>query len=570
MKRKTISAHYDTVFSLAHNNRDFIPKNVDAQRIKNNLNLVMAGEIANEEYPEKRDLKTLWSGYRTVSDLYWREYSFENREINRRILEIQKELRWFRWWLWKESYTDNLFLSCLRVLFLPITIAITVAAELEVEESIRNLELDREWLYVSKLEFSMKQKSLRAALQDYDLLEGTRLLSRMDAVVWQSEILLDTWLREPLRFATIEEIYNKVFEPGFRQFQARQRKCRRYEGTYLEQIRERQTQMRKAKNRSEKIRTQAEAIEIVFGIGDMDNTGYFAAQNDAVKAEELLKEFCVHLLAEPNICTVTSKELYDPRWKPPFRNGLILVNLVGHFDEATPGIHATFIPYSSGCKRGPTEQPSIGRAMAGMGYPSTWIEVLDETGEPIPKRDRNGELVRERNGKVRTKKEPDKQGIIDWIEKEKIWLQEQMLERYGWEREYKGSHPRGNLSTPDYKVARSQERLQEAERQLHRMMLDYTKRSRLIMDQVQRTVTENIEETPELQIILNYAKLCDEERYQELLSEALQTLEGISQREKDAMWLSLQTILDNVQQKRCEDKDLSKKNNDKEDKRLSK
>ena len=93
MKTKTISAHYDTVFSIAHNNRNFIPKNVDAQRIKNNFNLVIAGETAGEEYPEIRDMKELWKGYRTISNLYWSEYLFQNREINQQILEIQKDLR---------------------------------------------------------------------------------------------------------------------------------------------------------------------------------------------------------------------------------------------------------------------------------------------------------------------------------------------------------------------------------------------------------------------------------------------------------------------------------------------
>lgn len=450
MKTKTISAHYDTVFSIAHNNRNFIPKNVDAQRIKNNFNLVIAGETAGEEYPEIRDMKELWKGYRTISNLYWSEYLFRNREINQQILEIRKDLRQWQWWLWKDQGTDNLLLSFLELLILPIKIAVGVAATLEAEEEVRNLEWAKGELYLTKMEFSMEQQSLRTALRNHDRIKGTELLSRMDTAVWQSELILDTWYHEPLRFATIEEIYNKVFEPGFRQFQKKQRKCRRYEGTYLEQIRERQTRMRKSRKRGEKIRAQSEAIEIVFGIGDMDNTGYLIAKNDAKMSEELLKEFCVHLLAGKNICTVTSKELNDPQWKPPFKHGLILVNLVGHFDEATPGIHATFIPYSSGYRRGPMEQPSLGRAMTGMGYPSTWTEVLDEQGKPTPKRDRSGKIIREENGEIRTVKETEKQGIVDWIEEEKKWIQEKMLERYGWEREYKGSHPRGNLSTLEY------------------------------------------------------------------------------------------------------------------------
>ena len=203
------------------------------------------------------------------------------------------------------------------------------------------------------------------------------------------------------------------------------------------------------------------------------------------------------------------------------------------------------------------EQPSLGRAMTGMGCPSTWTEVLDEQGKPIPKRDRSGKIIREENGEIRTVKETEKQGIVDWIEEEKKWIQEKMLERYGWEREYKGSHPRGNLSTLDYKVTRSKERLQEVEQQLHRMLLDYTRRSRLLMKQMEKTVEENVQETPELQIILNYAKLCDEERYQELLSDAVQMLDDLSKREKDDMWKSLQAILDDAQRKKGNDENAT-------------
>ena len=32
MKQKTISGHYDTAYNIAHNNRTFIPRNVDERR----------------------------------------------------------------------------------------------------------------------------------------------------------------------------------------------------------------------------------------------------------------------------------------------------------------------------------------------------------------------------------------------------------------------------------------------------------------------------------------------------------------------------------------------------------
>ena len=104
--------------------------------------------------------------------------------------------------------------------------------------------------------------------------------------------------------------------------------------------------------------------------------------------------------------------------------------------------------------------------MTGMGYPSTWKDMLDEHGERVPKRDKNGNVIHNADGTVRYKQEPDGQGIIDWIEDQKRWIHNKMKIRYGWEREYKGSHSRGNLSTPDYQAARANERQAEFERQM--------------------------------------------------------------------------------------------------------
>lgn len=101
-----------------------------------------------------------------------------------------------------------------------------------------------------------------------------------------------------------------------------------------------------------------------------------------------------------------------------------------------------------------------------MGYPSTWKDILDEHGDRVPKRDKLGNIIHNADGTVRYKQESDGQGIIDWIEDQKKWIQNEMEHRYGWQREYKGSHPRGNLLTPDYQVVRAKERQEEFERQM--------------------------------------------------------------------------------------------------------
>ena len=245
MKYKTISGHYDTVYSLEQNNRKFIPQNVDYRRTSRNYNCIAAGQETYMDLEDPRYLPEFWARYRELTQLYWEERSIAT---------------------------------------------------------------------------------------------------------------------------TLEEIYGKLYEPSFRAFQDKQRPCRRYNGTYLQKIREECHEAAKMKQqtRNAKIRKTAEAIEIVFGIGDMDNTGYANAPTDAYQSELLLKDYCDHLMQSEHVCFVTTKDLETPNWQPPFKNGLIVLNLTVHCDEATQGIHLTCIPYSRGCKRGPEVQAALGRAMTGM------------------------------------------------------------------------------------------------------------------------------------------------------------------------------------------------------------
>lgn len=74
---------------------------------------------------------------------------------------------------------------------------------------------------------------------------------------------------------------------------------------------------------------------------------------------------------------------------------------------------------------------------------------------------KHAEAKNAKDGTTRYQQEPEKQEILDWIEDQKKWIQSEMEYRYGWEWEYKGSHPRGNLSAPDYQIARAKERRQE-------------------------------------------------------------------------------------------------------------
>lgn len=290
----------------------------------------------------------------------------------------------------------------------------------------------------------------------------------------------------------------------------------------------------------------AEAIEVVFCIGDMDNTGYARAPLDAKQSEILLKDYCDHLLQSPHICFVTSHEIEDPDWQPSFNNGLIVLNLVVHCDEATPGVHLTCIPYSRGCKRGPDTQAALGRAMTGMGYPSTWRQVLDDNGNPIPKKDKNGNVILNLDGTTRYMQEPDRQGIVEWLEDHKQWISKEMSKRYGWEREYKGSHPRGNLSTPDYKVARARERLAELERATQIKTQEYEERIKELTNSLAQAVYDNWENASGTDLILQYLFSCPEEQYEEVLNAAMDYLGCLPSKEQEVALQSIDELLKNA------------------------
>lgn len=436
LKTKTISMHYDSVFSLEHNNRTFTPHNVDPERTRWNYNCIAAGEAAYIDFEDPRVEREFWNRYQELNALYWSNRAIADELEYTRYREHMRYLRKCRQMIYFNP--ENEVEAFLYLLLLPLIIvgetALTIK-EIQAEAEHFNFKCERK---LQIQDFKEMKCSAREYLNECDKSYSTTYLQSMDHLVKEAARSAENYVlasetvsygfEKKERFATIDEIYSKVYEPPFRAFQDKQRPCRRYEGTYLEYIREGQREMtlKKKQNRNTKNRKTAEAVEFVIGIGDMDNTGYADAFQDAKKAETLLKDYCDHLVQQRNMCFVTTKELENPNWQPPFKHGLIILNLTVHCDEATPGIHLTCIPYSRDCKRGPAVQVALGRAMAGMGYPSTWRDVLDENGERIPKRTKDGKKIFNQDGTVRYRQEPDKQGVIDWIEEQKKWLQDEM------------------------------------------------------------------------------------------------------------------------------------------------
>lgn len=92
-----------------------------------------------------------------------------------------------------------------------------------------------------------------------------------------------------------------------------------------------------------------------------------------------------------------------------------------------------------------------------------------------------------------------------------------MLNRYGWEREYKGSLSRGNLSTPDYQVARAKERQQKAERKINEMLNSFVAHIKTQIDSLNETVDTVWHNSDDWEKVIRYLNICPQEEYGDYL-----------------------------------------------------
>ena len=246
---------------------------------------------------------------------------------------------------------------------------------------------------------------------------------------------------------TLQQVYEKLFAKPYKEWRDREIKKgrgKRFPPTYYEKI--------------EQDKQKHLCYEIIWQIGDMRDTGFVYTPDDANRAQDLLDEFAKYLLELPEVCVVTQKELDDPSWKPPFDAGLIVHHMVYHGDENSPHIHMTYIPYTTNSSKGAPIQNAFAQTFKDLGYPTTMRQVVTETGDLVWQKDEDGNL------KPQMKR--DRYGGADWVETQKVILQDMMLKEFGWERFYKGSNPRGNLILSDYRREKAAEMAKEEERKL--------------------------------------------------------------------------------------------------------
>lgn len=86
-----------------------------------------------------------------------------------------------------------------------------------------------------------------------------------------------------------------------------------------------------------------------------------------------------------------------------------------------------------------------------------------------------------------------------------------MKRRYDWDREDKGSHPRGHLSTLDYQVARAKERQEEYQHLLSESLRKYDERVYELSLKLDSTVEQQRENSSDQDIIGRYLEVCSDE-----------------------------------------------------------
>lgn len=248
---------------------------------------------------------------------------------------------------------------------------------------------------------------------------------------------------------TLEQAYEKLFQASYEKWLEKEHRKSRAKNaplTYYEKI--------------EQDKKKHLSYEVIWQIGDMDDTGYETNPEDAKIAEDILWNFAMRLMFDlPNVTYISKEKIEDTDWKPPFDAGIIITNFALNGDESTPHLHMTFVPYSDNCSRGQQTQNALAQTFARMGYKTTMKHAVDKNDELVWQNTPNGkkpQMVR------------DAFGVIEWIEEQKEWITEQIEKRMDCQRLFKGKNERGDLPLSDYRRERAAEKALEAELELQR------------------------------------------------------------------------------------------------------
>ena len=130
---KTISGHYDTVFSIAHNNRTFTPSNVDPSRSCWNYNCVTAGQPVGLAFEDKRNLAKFWADYKALSEVYWEDRRISKKLAYEEYLSHLQKMRRYRP-VCRLLY-DNGISGFITLLFIPLLLPCGIYINCKTEKA---------------------------------------------------------------------------------------------------------------------------------------------------------------------------------------------------------------------------------------------------------------------------------------------------------------------------------------------------------------------------------------------------------------------------------------------------
>lgn len=257
---------------------------------------------------------------------------------------------------------------------------------------------------------------------------------------------------------TLEQMYHKLFEKSYQKWRAKEIKKSRGDRcppTYYEKI-----QNDKQKHL---------LYEIIWQIGDMDDTGHALHPEDAEIADYILADFGINLMfGTKNVAYLNEEDIENPDWEPPFEEGLIIHNMAMHCDESTPHIHMSFIPYMKNCKRGQDVQTGFAQTFKRMGYETKMKQAVDETDSLVWQETEKGLVPQMKKVEY---------GAVGWIEEQKNEIAKTM-QKYDWERYYKGKNARGDLLLSDYRRERAAEKAKAVEKELYTKELELNRQDK--------------------------------------------------------------------------------------------
>ena len=71
-----------------------------------------------------------------------------------------------------------------------------------------------------------------------------------------------------------------------------------------------------------------------------------------------------------------------------------------------------------------------------------------------------------------------------------------------------------------------------------------------ITQQFEKTMDQVLETSPDMQVILNYLRICDDQRFHELLNEAIEAADALTRKEKDEVRKGIMALIKSAENRK--------------------